>query len=302
MIKRILLISFALSSYSIYAQEADDLLFSQDRQNQGLDQRWELTPETRGRTFTISPYKPVYILPFRYVNKPNELPASLSEPNVSTEHKDYDNLEIKFQISFKTKVVQGLFFGKGDLWVAFTQTANWQAYNGDLSRPFRELNYEPELLFNYPLNLSWNRLKFKMIGFGFNHQSNGQSLPESRSWNRFTMHLGMEYDRWTFFVRPWLRLREKANADDNPQITEYVGKGEFNAVYANWGHVFTLNFRTNFRFNEHHKGYTEFTWSYPIKNHLKAFLAISNGYGDSMIDYNWNQTNIGIGISLMEWL
>ncbi|MEC4114593.1 phospholipase A [Myroides pelagicus] len=283
------------------AQEQEDAIFNQDRTNQGLNERWELTPETRNKTFTISPYKPVYVLPFRYVNKPNEQPASLSPINVSEEHKDYKKLEIKFQISFKTKISQGLFFGKGDLWLAFTQTANWQAYNDGLSRPFRELNYEPELIFNYPLDLAIGDFKFKMVGFGFNHQSNGRSLPESRSWNRFTMHLGMEYKKWTFFAKPWLRFRE-TKGDDNPQITDYIGKGEFNVIYSNWGHVFTLNHRTNFRFNHRNRGYTEFTWSYPIKNHLKAFLAVSNGYGDSMIDYNWNQTNIGVGITLIEWL
>lgn len=293
---------FILSCVHINAQEQDDSLFTQDRINQTLDERWELTPKTRKSTFTISPYKPIYVLPFRYVNKPNERPVSFSPNNITETAKPYDNLEIKFQLSFKTKISQGLFFGRGDLWLGFTQTANWQAYNGDISRPFRELNYEPELIFNYPLFIDINGFKIKMAGFALNHQSNGQSLPESRSWNRFIFHLGMEYKNWTFFAKPWYRFKEKSTADDNPQITDYLGRGEFTTIYSNWGQVFTLMIRSNLRFNSEYRGYTELTWSYPIKNHLKAFVAISNGYGDSMVDYNWNQTNIGIGITLMEWL
>ncbi|MDR0229994.1 MAG: phospholipase A [Flavobacteriaceae bacterium] len=280
----------------------DDTLFDEDRKTHSLSERWDLTPEANKRTFTITPYKPVYILPGRWSSAPNDSPFSGSEYVGTTDPVDYHPMEIRFQLSFKTKVTKGLLFGKGDLWLAFTQTANWQAYNADISRPFRELNYEPEIIFNYPLDLSINDFKFRMAGIGFNHQSNGKSLPSSRSWNRVTMHLGMEYKEWTFFAKPWVRFHEKATADDNPNIEDYVGKGEFTVIYARKGQVFTLMNRNNLRFNKRYKGFTEFTWTYPIKNNLKGFLVINNGYGESMIDYNWNQTTIGIGVSLLEWL
>jgi phospholipase A1 len=51
---------------------------------------------------------------------------------------DYDNVESKFQLSFKTKVLQSFFLGHGDLWVGYTQISHWQIYNNDLSRPFRK--------------------------------------------------------------------------------------------------------------------------------------------------------------------
>lgn len=77
-----------------------------------------------------------------------------------------------------------MFFGKGDLWVGFTQVAHWQLYNSDLSRPFRETNYEPEVIFTYPLRFSTGDFKMKMIGLSLNHQSNGKEELNSRSWNR----------------------------------------------------------------------------------------------------------------------
>lgn len=296
-------IIFLLCNTQFFAQETDDKLFEQNREIRSISDRWDLNPDTKGKTFAITPYKPIYLLPARWSSKPNEIPTSLHDTNSATETIDYNKAEIRFQISFKTKVATGLFWDKGDIWLAFTQTANWQAYNEKESRPFRELNYEPEIIFNYPLDFSINSLKFKMVGFGFNHQSNGKSLPYSRSWNRITMHLGMEYHNWTFLVRPWFRLQEEGKSDDNPKIEDYIGRGEIVVGYQpKNGQLFTLMIKNNFRLNQHYKGSLEFTWAYPIKNNLKAFLVFNNGYGETMIDYNWKQTNIGLGISLMEWL
>ncbi|MDM1098114.1 phospholipase A [Myroides odoratimimus] len=292
-----------LVSVQVLGQEPDDYIFDNNREIRSLRDRWDLNPERKGKTFALTPYKPVYLLPARWSSKPNEMPTSLHDANSASEPIDYNRTEIRFQISFKTKVATGLFWGKGDIWLAFTQTANWQAYNEKESRPFRELNYEPEVIFNYPLDYAINNFKFTMAGIGFNHQSNGKSLPYSRSWNRITMHLGMEYHNWTFLVRPWFRLQEEADSDDNPRIEDYVGRGEAVIGYQHEsGQLFTLMIRNNLKFNNNYKGFAEFTWAYPIKNNLKAFLVVNHGYGETMIDYNWKQTNIGLGISLMEWL
>jgi phospholipase A1 len=47
------------------------------------------------------------------------------------------------------------------------------------------------------------------------------------------------------------------------------------------------------------KGAGEFTWSSPpILGPLRLYAQVFTGYGESMIDYNWNQTTIGAGITL----
>ena len=72
---------------------------------------------------------------FRLTDKPIEQPVSLNPNRPVPEHRDYQHVEMKFQVSLKAKIMQDAF-GKGDVWVAFTQQAYWQMYNGKLSRPF----------------------------------------------------------------------------------------------------------------------------------------------------------------------
>ena len=68
---------------------------------------------------------------------------------------DLQSAEAKFQLSLKTKVLQGIFGSRADLWVGYTQSSRWQVYNGDISRPFRETNYEPELMLVLPNSYSF---------------------------------------------------------------------------------------------------------------------------------------------------
>ena len=297
-----LLVLFLYSSFSLYAQQTGFKNF--ELKETTLDERWELTSTSNQGTFVLVPHKPIYILPGRWSNQPNELPTSLSPDNIAKTPNDYDRFEARFQLSLKTKVTTGLLFGKGDVWLGFTQTANWQVYNGKTSRPFRELNYEPEVIFNYPLpaDASIFGLKPKMVGLALNHQSNGKSLPYSRSWNRVIFHAAFEYKDLSFTIRPWIRFSEKFDTDDNPQIENYMGVGDATFVYTYKEQVFSLMVRSNMRLNNQFKGIADFTWAYPIKGNLKAILQVTHGYGETLIDYNHKQTTVGLGVSLIEWL
>lgn len=300
--RRILLYLFFLMFFfpkSLNAQSQDFL----DTDDHSLSSRWELDSDKKRGTFIVTPYKPTFILPLRWTSRPNEMPASLNPNNVATERRGYDNFETRFQLSLKTKVAEGLLFGEGDLWLGFTQTANWQILNGDLSRPFRELNYEPEIIFNYPLSgESLFGIQPKMIGLALSHQSNGKSLPYSRSWNRVIFHAGFEYNNLSFVIRPWIRFSEKFATDDNPKMEDFIGVGDLTFVYTRGEQIFSLLVRSNMRLNKHYKGYLDFTWAYPIAGNLKATLHVGHGYGETLIDYNYKQTTIGLGVSLLEWL
>lgn len=277
-------------------------LFNSKTQLRNLTERWELdTTSVRG-TFLITPYKPMFVLPVRWTNNPNERPESgnIDPDYIAPAGVEYNSIETKFQLSFKTKVLQSVFWGHGDLWVAYTQKSHWQIYNNTLSRPFREVNYEPELILNFPVKFNLFGFKTRMVGVAFNHESNGKSDPFSRSWNRIILHAGFERNNWTVYVRPWFRM--PAAIDDNPDISEYVGRGDVNVIYTKNGNILSFIGSHNLNFNAKARGNASFSWSYPVRNNLKGYLLISHGYGETLIDYNNLQTTVGVGVSLIEWL
>ncbi|MCP1994509.1 phospholipase A [Flavobacterium sp. HSC-61S13] len=298
----LLVLSTVFLSQTVFSQDGKGGLFDGETQARTLTERWELSSETKKGTFVITPYKPIYVSPLRWSSDPNKLPTSDSPDNNALIPQDYNSVESRFQLSFKTKVMQGIFWGAGDIWLAFTQTANWQVYNADLSRPFRELNYEPEVILNFATNFEVFGVTNRMMGISLNHQSNGKSLPGSRSWNRVIFQTAFDYKDLSVIIRPWIRMHEKIEEDDNPGIEEYVGRGDITLIYKYKEQEFSLLARNNMRFNKRNKGYLEMNWTYPISGNLKAHLQVANGYGDTMIDFNHKQTIIGLGVSLIEWL
>ncbi|TBR38965.1 MULTISPECIES: phospholipase A [Dyella] len=265
-----------------------------------LDSRWELSRESKLGTFNVRGYKPVFITAFATSN-PNEAPHSPNPQNTVTEPQPLQNTELKFQLSLKTKVWQGVFGDAGDVWVGYTQASHWQVFNKDISRPFRETNYEPEvmLVFNTHYNLfGWDG---RLLGIGLNHESNGRADPLSRSWNRVIGSFGFERDGWTVMLRPWWRVPEDSKHDDNPNISDYMGRGDMQIVREWKGQEFGLMLRHSLRGGDRSHGAAQFTWAFPIAGNLRGYMELFKGYGESMIDYNHNATYLGLGVSLLDW-
>ncbi len=261
-----------------------------------LDQSWDLTKA--GKTFNTRLYKPMYILPAFYTNKINDKPHSPNPLDNVSNPIDNDHTEAKFQISVKTKVYQ--FDNLASIWFGYTQTSHWQVYNADTSRPFRENNYEPEVSLIAPANLSILPT-FKMYGLTLDHQSNGRSLPLSRSWNRAILNLGFEKDNWVVMLRPWYRIPETKADDDNSDISNYIGRGDVQ-ITRKWDEQeFNLMLRHSLRGGANSHGAMQFDWTFPIIHHLRGFVQLFDGYGESLIDYNHRSTYAGVGVSIKDW-
>lgn len=306
--KHSLFILFLATSSFIFSQETikdslqelpkpEQKAYRKAQLERALSKIWELDREDQRGTFKLVEYFSMYVMPFRFTDKPTEQPISLNPDRPIPEWRDYQHVETKFQVSLKAKIMQDAF-GKGDVWVAFTQQSYWQMYNGELSRPFRELNYEPELIFIYPLNFSAGNLKMKMIGLSVNHQSNGKEAAHSRSWNRIILSGIFLWNDLMVNSRFWWRFSEKAREDDNPDIENYIGRCELSIAYPFRKNVFNLRVRNNLNFN-HNRGLVELNWIYPLSRDLRILLQASHGYGDSLIDYNYKQTVIGIGFTFL---
>ena len=283
-----------------------DSIFAQRIANAGkgsmLDSRWELAKDSKLGLFNLRAYKPVYLFPVFWTSRPNTLPASSrAGETASGEPLPLDDTEAKFQLSFKTKVAENLFGDNGDLWTAYTQSSRWQVYNGDESRPFRETNYEPEVMLVFRSNYSLLGWRGRMLAMSFNHQSNGRADPISRSWNRVMLNVGLDRNDWALTVRPWWRIPDGEHEDENPGIEDYVGRADATLVRRWNGHEFALMARHSLRAGEDGHGALQFDWGFPISRSFRGHLQVFDGYGESLIDYNHRATYVGLGISLLEW-
>lgn len=266
-----------------------------------LDSRWELSPESKLGTWNIRSYQPVYLMPGFWTSNKNELPESENPNNIETEKQNLTSTEAKFQLSLKTKAVENILGDNGDLWLGYTQSSRWQVYNSEESRPFRETNYEPEASLIFRTNYDLLGLNWRMLGLTINHQSNGRSDPLSRSWNRVMLNLGFEKDNFALMVRPWYRFEEKREDDNNPEIKNYIGRGDMTAFYRYKEHDFSLMLRHTLKGGDENRGALQFDWSFPISGRLRGQFQLFDGYGESLIDYNHRATYVGLGVSLMNW-
>jgi phospholipase A1/A2 len=253
--------------------------------------------------FALLPHRPNLLMPVSYHQR--------SKPGKGDGGAN-DRLEAQFQISFKFLLSRPLLEGRVTPFFAYTGRAWWQVYDGERSRPFREYNHEPELIAAVPLPpLEVWGWKPRAVLFGFNHQSNGRSVPDSRSWNRLTGELLLDKggSQWAS-LRLWHRLKENAKSspgdsagDDNPDITRYLGSAELKVGHVTpTGHNLTLTARRSFKSNG--KGALQVDWSHPLQGSpsLRWHVHVFSGYGDSLIDYNRKIDRVGLGVMLNDWL
>ncbi len=260
----------------------------------------------KNKLFKIRAYKPIYFLLANHTTNINTLPSSGNPLNTVTDRQFLDDTELKFQLSFKAKLgrIEKLFGMdiNADTWIAYTQSSRWQVYNTAQSRPFRETNYEPEVFVQIPIDSENEKWKGVYWGFGLNHQSNGRSLPFSRSWNRLIFQLGIERENYFILIKPWLRLEEAAAEDDNPNIQDFVGRFELSSAYKKGNHNVSLILRHSLRNGNRNRGSYRFSYAYKALDYLKIHTQIFSGYGENLLDFNHKQTTFGIGVSLVDWL
>lgn len=256
---------------------------------------WELDKDARVGKPGVAFHRSNYALAFSYNDSPN--PAPLQEVDPA---KTLVKPEVTFQLSFKAKLWQDVFGKEMDLWFGYTQRSFWQLYNFNDSSPFRETNYEPEVLLNFRTRFSILGLKARFIQLGVNHQSNGQSEPLSRSWNRIVANIGLERGDLSLLLKGWYHFPESVVEDDNPGLNHYVGYGEVWAYYFLKKHRLGVMLRDNLDFREN-RGAVQLEWSFPLFAQIGGYVQYYLGYGESLLDYNHRVNRIGVGFILTDW-
>jgi phospholipase A1 len=270
---------------------------------QSFAERWELDPEAKDGVLKVKPYQAVYLLPVSWRQNINVNPCSPNPANCATgTGSSYQHTEAKFQVSLKTKFWQDILGSPLDLWVAYTQQSFWQVYDAADSRPFRETDYQPEAWLTLPLNLGPQWLQWRMLNLGAVHQSNGQTDPLSRSWNRVYATFGFTSGELSLFVKPWWRIQENPSSDNNPDIADYAGRIELQVVYPYRTNLFSATLHNNLKFGSSTPNRTsvEANWAFPLFGVLHGYVQAYSGWADSLQNYNFRNTGLGIGVSLVE--
>ncbi|GAB4203673.1 MAG: phospholipase A [Tibeticola sp.] len=274
-----------------------------------LSRFWELEAGSSCDTFGLRGYRPVSLSAIAS-DSVNTQPSSGNPLNNAAAPLPYRRSETRIQLSVRTKLAQGLLtHGQPDkrdsLWFAYSQQSYWQLFNDPLSRPFRNTDHEPELIYVYPLSAplpgGW---QLRYGGVGLVHQSNGQSLPLSRSWNRVYLMAGGELDRRARVqLRAWQRLPETRVNDDNPDIADYIGRAELQGYWnLDARNTLGLTLRHSLRTTAH--GSLRLEWLRTLgenDSRLRFHVQLFSGYGDSLIDFNRRRTVLGVGLSLVDF-
>ena len=213
----------------------------------------------------------------------------------------------KFQVSLKFRLfnpdTRTPFLEK--LYLAYSQTSIWAL--GTSSKPFYDSSYRPSAFFldddvsRWPFR-NWSRLGFQA---GLEHESNGKDAADSRSMNTIFVRPTFTLPFWKdYFVSFAPKLYDYIEKEDNPDIAEYRGHGDY---LIKVGKVDGLQLATTLRKGTSKNPYSaQFDLSYPLKTatfgNLGGYLHLQffEGYGESLLDYNRHvrpQFRIGLMIT-----
>ncbi|GAB1387796.1 phospholipase A [Melaminivora sp.] len=284
-----------------------------DSQYSTLSRFWELEDATDCGNLRFRGYRPMSVSVVG-ANHVNRSPQSENPSNSASNSVDYRRSEMRVQLSVRTKLASGLLPApraglRDSLWAGYTQQSYWQLFSPQISRPFRNTDHEPELIYVYPtdaaLPLGW---RWRYTGLGLVHQSNGQSDPLSRSWNRAYLMTGLELDdRISLTARLWKRLHESPQSDNNPAISHYLGRAEWSLGW-NLHPDHRLSLTARHALAGSGRGSLRLDWLQALgtqwagpRTNLRLHTQLFSGYGDSLVDYNRKRTVFSLGLSLVDF-
>jgi phospholipase A1 len=175
----------------------------------------------------------------------------------------------------------------------------WQVYDQNRSAPFRDTNYEPELIVALDTQRHFGEFVMRRVDFGAVHQSNGTGPPDSRTWNRLYGKFYFDRDRLSFTFKPWIRIHDSPTRKDNRDIDRFMGYGEATVSYVRKNHILSVLVRNNLE--SKNRGAVQLDYTFPLTDNLTGLLQYFSGYGESLLDYNQSNNRFSVGIALSDW-
>ena len=261
----------------------------------GLLKRIEHERANQFDPYVITPYELSYFLPAITTN-------ALNREGYNAADKYSRNLEVieaKLQFSFKIPFNQESRFIDGDaLYLGFTMQAWRHIYSSDISKPFWQANYQPEVFSLVPLE--WHPFGGNSrFALGDEHRSTGEQQRLSRSCYRGYGHFLFEKGLIYLFFEALGGGRESPKAypgdpdgDDSHNIENYLGDFEVSTIFK-WKQM-ECNFtgRNNMAT---HKGAAEFSIIFPLRGKLQGFASAFTGYGKVSSTIIPNKLDLALG-------
>ena len=238
----------------------------------------------------FSIYDETYLLPMYY--SINEL-----SPPLGTTSK-YSRFEAKLQVSFKTLVTRDMFAGIG-FYFAYTQTTFFQVYSPQLSSPFRDNDFTPELILYRTFYVDSPIPSVYNLRLGYSHTSNGEGIDEfglnkSRGIDKVFLELVYNIENFTAALRTWIFARF-----DPIDIRDYIGYSSLKLKYDLFNtHHFILSIGNLFHDYSKYKGNVRFEYRYDLFDKIGIYAQYFYGYNDNIYEYNIKSQHIGIGIAI----
>ncbi|MFQ3675367.1 MAG: phospholipase A [Endomicrobiia bacterium] len=217
----------------------------------------------------------------------------------------------KFQVSLKCKLfVPTKNMETDGLYFAFTQISLWDMWGWKRSSPFLESNYSPEIF--YRLGFKQNLWFIEYMQLGILHESNGIGgidLKNSRTWDKIyfetksPLKIGIVNN--SFILRLWI----PHHLEENPDITEYLGLGEFIFETSVFESFFESKLHITIRkgtSTDWTKGSIQINYIfgpfYFIKfNHIfvpSLFVQLWQGYGETLLNYDKSYARLRVRIKV----
>ena len=236
------------------------------------------------------------------LNNFDTVAPSLFRPNYFTygytDHVDAsDGMDIKFQISVRTKLFKDLKGARGllnGLTFAYTQMSIFDI-NGR-SSPFRATNYNPEILF------VWDDQTHPWIGFLkelrlalYDHHSTGVGAENSRRWERMYVQPVVQWYKFRGGLKIWIEAPYKDGLSlKNEDIDEYLGHGELSIEFTHTDRLSGKAYLTSGKESDYNVKLEASVRPFELDFFL--FLQYYKGFGEELTGYNIETKSLRLGI------